>query len=466
MTFYQFPQDFFWGSAASGPQTEGRVTGDGKGENIWDFWYQQNPTPFFNQVGPDKTSHVYTKYKEDIQLMKQVGHNSFRTSIQWSRLIPEGVGKVNEKAVQFYNDYIDELIANGIEPFINLYHFDMPMKLQEQGGWLNRQTVEAYVNYAKTCFELFGDRVKYWFTHNEPIVPVEGGYLYQFHYPAEVNMKHAVQVGYHEALASALAIQAYHKMNLGSQIGIILNLTPSYPRDENNPADVKASQLADAFFNRSFLDPAIKGEYPHDLIEVIKQLDLLPARQDEDAAVFKENTIDFLGINYYQPRRIKAKEDLSKLNPNHPMPDDFFDNYEMPGRKMNPYRGWEIYEKGIYDILINVRDNYGNIPCYISENGMGVEGEERFINEEGQIEDDYRIEFVHNHLKYVHQAIQEGANCKGYHMWTCMDNWSWLNAYKNRYGFISVDLSHDGKRTIKKSGYWFKQVADLNGFKA
>ncbi|MCJ0577086.1 glycoside hydrolase family 1 protein [Enterococcus cecorum] len=466
MMKYQFPQDFFWGSAASGPQTEGRVAGDGKGENIWDYWYQQNPTPFFNQVGPDKTSQVYTKYKEDIQLMKQVGHNSFRTSIQWSRLIPEGVGKVNEKAVQFYNDYIDELIANGIEPFINLYHFDMPMKLQEQGGWLNRQTVEAYVNYAKTCFELFGDRVKYWFTHNEPIVPVEGGYLYQFHYPAEVNMKHAVQVGYHEALASALAIQAYHQMNLGGQIGIILNLTPSYPRDENNPADVKASQLADAFFNRSFLEPAIKGEYPQDLIEVVKQLDLLPERKAEDAAIFKENTIDFLGINYYQPRRIKAKENLSKVDPNHPMPDDFFDNYEMPGRKMNPYRGWEIYEKGIYDILINVRDNYGNIPCYISENGMGVEGEERFINEEGQIEDDYRIEFVQNHLKYVHQAIQEGANCKGYHMWTCMDNWSWLNAYKNRYGFISVDLVNDGKRTIKKSGHWFKQVADQNGFEA
>lgn len=466
MTKYQFPQDFFWGSAASGPQTEGRVAGDGKGENIWDYWYHKNPTSFFNQVGPDKTSQVYTKYKEDIQLMKQVGHNSFRTSIQWSRLIPDGIGEVNEKAVQFYNDYIDELIANGIEPFINLYHFDMPMKLQEQGGWLNRQTVEAYVNYAKTCFKLFGDRVKYWFTHNEPIVPVEGGYLYQLHYPTEVNMKHAVQVGYHEALASALAIQAYHQMNLGGQIGIILNLTPSYPRDENNPADVKASQLADAFFNRSFLEPAIKGEYPQDLIEVVKQLDLLPERKAEDAAIFKENTIDFLGINYYQPRRIKAKEDLSKVDPNHPMPDDFFDNYEMPGRKMNPYRGWEIYEKGIYDILINVRDNYGNIPCYISENGMGVEGEERFINEEGQIEDDYRIEFVQNHLKYVHQAIQEGANCKGYHMWTCMDNWSWLNAYKNRYGFISVDLVNDGKRTIKKSGHWFKQVADKNGFEA
>ncbi len=131
------------------------------------------------------------------------------------------------------------------------------------------------------------------------------------------------------------------------------------------------------------------------------------------------------------------------------MPEDYFDNYEMPGRKMNPYRGWEIYEQGIYDILINVRDHYGNIDCFISENGMGVENEARFIKEDGMIHDDYRIEFVQSHLKYVHQAIQEGANCLGYHMWTCMDNWSWTNAYKNRYGFISVDLAQDGKRTIK-----------------
>lgn len=464
MQVYQFPEKFFWGSAASGPQTEGRIDGDGKGENIWDYWYQQNPEKFFNQVGPGKTSQVYTKFLEDIQLMKQIGHNSFRTSIQWSRLIPEGTGAINEQAVQFYNEYIDTLIESGIEPFINLYHFDMPLKLQEQGGWLNRQTVDAYVEYAKTCFALFGDRVKYWFTHNEPIVPVEGGYLYQFHYPAEVNMHHAVQVAYHEALASAKAIEAYHQMNLGGQIGIILNLTPSYPRDVDNPEDVKASQLADAFFNRSFLDPAIKGEYPEDLVDTLRSLDMLPTIQEGDLAIIKANTIDLLGINYYQPRRVKAKEDFSKVDPKTPMPDDFFDYYEMPNRKMNPYRGWEIYEKGIYDILINVRDNYGNIPCFISENGMGVEGEERFINQNGQIEDDYRVEFIREHLKYVHQAIQEGANCLGYHMWTCMDNWSWTNAYKNRYGFISVDINQDGKRTIKKSGHWFKQVAEKNGF--
>ncbi|MGF2023637.1 glycoside hydrolase family 1 protein [Enterococcus casseliflavus] len=460
---YQFPAGFWWGSAASGPQTEGVFEGDGKGASIWDYWYQQEPEKFFNGVGPEKTSQVYTRYQEDIQLMKETGHTTFRTSIQWSRLFPQGKGEVNQKAVDFYNAYIDELIANGIEPFMNLYHFDMPMALQEKGGWLNRETVDAYVAFAQTCFTLFGDRVKKWFTHNEPIVPVEGGYLYQFHYPNEINMKHAVQVGFHETLASAKAIKVYHEMNLGGEIGIILNLTPSYPRDENDPEDVKAAQIADAFFNRSFLDPAVKGMFPEELVTIVKELDMVPAMEADDLQTIRENTIDLLGINYYQPRRIMKKEspiDEAKS----PMPDDYFDNYDMPNKKMNPYRGWEIYEKGIYDILTNTRENYGNIKCYISENGMGVEGEERFVNADGVIEDDYRIEFVSDHLKYVHQAIQEGSNCVGYHMWTCMDNWSWTNAYKNRYGFISVDLANDAKRTVKKSGRWFKEVSDNNGF--
>lgn len=460
---YQFPAGFWWGSAASGPQTEGVFEGDGKGASIWDYWYQQEPEKFFNGVGPEKTSQVYTRYQEDIQLMKETGHTTFRTSIQWSRLFPQGKGEVNQKAVDFYNAYIDELIANGIEPFMNLYHFDMPMALQEKGGWLNRETVDAYVAFAQTCFTLFGDRVKKWFTHNEPIVPVEGGYLYQFHYPNEINMKHAVQVGFHETLASAKAIKVYHEMNLGGEIGIILNLTPSYPRDKNDPEDVKAAQIADAFFNRSFLDPAVKGTFPEELVTIVKELDMVPAMEADDLQTIRENTIDLLGINYYQPRRIMKKEspiDEAKS----PMPDDYFDNYDMPNKKMNPYRGWEIYEKGIYDILTNTRENYGNIKCYISENGMGVEGEERFVNADGVIEDDYRIEFVSDHLKYVHQAIQEGSNCVGYHMWTCMDNWSWTNAYKNRYGFISVDLANDAKRTVKKSGRWFKEVSDNNGF--
>lgn len=462
---YKFPENFWWGTAASGPQTEGVFEGDNKGDNIWDYWYKESPELFFNQVGPEKTSVFYEKFQEDIQLMKETGHTTFRTSIQWSRLIPNGTGEVNQTAVNFYNEVIDELIANDIEPFINLYHFDMPMKMQEKGGWENRETVEAYVAFAKVCFELFGDRVKKWFTHNEPIVPVEGGYLYQFHYPAIVDMKKAVQVAFHEILASAKAVNVYHEMNLGGEIGIILNLTPSYPRDENNPEDVKAAKAADAFFNRSFLDTAVKGEFPSDLVEILSEIDVLPIIEEGDLETIKENTVDLLGVNYYQPRRIKAKESTTKLAEG-PMPDDFFDNYEMPGRKMNPYRGWEIYEKGVYDILTNLRENYGNIKCYISENGMGVEGEERYVNDQGIIEDDYRIEFVQDHLKYVHQAIQEGSNVRGYHMWTCMDNWSWTNAYKNRYGLIAVDLDNNHKRTIKKSGRWFNELAKNNGFEA
>ena len=176
---------------------------------------------------------------------------------------------------------------------------------------------------------------------------------------------------------------------------------------------------------------------------------------EEELNIIKENNIEFLGVNYYFPRRIKAKEE--KVDESKPwMPDKYFDNYEMPGRRMNPYRGWEIYPKAIYDIAINIRDNYDNIPWYISENGMGVEGEDRYINSEGIIEDDYRIEFIKEHLEYLHKGIEEGSNCFGYHSWTGIDCWSWCNAYKNRYGFIALDLKTQ-KKTIKKSGQWIKE---------
>ncbi|MEI2463528.1 glycoside hydrolase family 1 protein [Niallia taxi] len=459
---YNFPENFWWGSAASATQTEGAANVDGKGQNIWDYWYEQQPERFFDGVGPQDTSQFYVKYKEDIKLMKEIGHNSFRMSISWSRLFPEGKGEINPKAVEFYNNVINEFIENGVEPFVGLFHFDMPMELQKIGGWANREVVDAYVNYTSICFELFGDRVKKWFTHNEPIVPVEGGYLYDFHYPNEVDFKKAVQVGYHTILASAKAIQAYKNQGQDGKIGIVLNLTPSYPRSQN-PADVKASVLADAFFNRSFLDPSVKGEFPQELVAILKEEGFMPEIADGDLEIIRNNTVDILGVNYYQPRRVKAKEHLP--NPEAPfMPDRYFDNYVMPGRKMNPHRGWEIYEKGIYDILINLKDNYGNIECFISENGMGVEGEEKFRDETGIIQDDYRIEFISDHLKWVHQAIAEGSNVKGYHLWTFMDNWSWTNAYKNRYGFVSVNLNKDGERTVKKSGQWFKEVAKNNGF--
>ncbi|MDK2805022.1 MAG: 6-phospho-beta-glucosidase [Thermoanaerobacterium sp.] len=458
---YKFPENFWWGSATSATQIEGAANEDGKGMNVWDYWYKQVPNRFFNGVGPDVTSDFYHRYKDDIKLMKEIGHNSFRLSISWSRLIPGGVGEINKKAVEFYNNVINELIENGIMPIVNLFHFDMPIEMQHIGGFENRQVLENYKNYAKTCFELFGDRVKRWITFNEPIVPAEGGYLYNFHYPDIVDFKRAIQVCFNTVLASAMAINEFKKLEIkDGKIGIVLNLTPSYPRS-NHPADLKAAEIADLLFNRSFLDPCVKGEYPEKLVELLKSYNHLPVYTEDDLELIKNNTVDYLGVNYYQPRRVKAKENMP--NPYGVFtPDWFFDEYIMPGRRMNPYRGWEIYEKGIYDLLINVRDNYGNIESYISENGMGVEGEERFLKD-GIIQDDYRIEFIKGHLKWLHKAIEEGCNVKGYHLWSFMDNWSFLNAYKNRYGLVSVDLATQ-KRTIKKSGYWFKELAKNNGF--
>ncbi|CAM4129829.1 glycoside hydrolase family 1 protein [Lederbergia lenta] len=460
--FYPFPTDFWWGSASSATQMEGASTQGGKGENIWDYWFQEEPNRFFNGVGPGNTSNFYEQYKEDISLMKELGHNSFRLSISWSRLIPTGDGEVNEEAVTFYKNVLNEMISQDVEPFVNLYHFDMPMAMQRIGGWESREVVQAYVRYASICFELFGDLASKWFTHNEPVVPVEQQYLYGNHYPAECDFKKAVQAGFHSVLAGAKAVKVFKEKGYKGEIGVILNLTPSYPRS-NHPEDLKAGNMADLFFNRSFLDPFVKGEFPSELVDVLKTEGFMPEIQEGDLDIIANNTVDLLGVNYYQPRRVKAKENMP--NPNAPfLPERYFDHYEMPGRKMNPYRGWEIYEKGIYDILVNVKENYGNIPCFISENGMGVENEDRFLNSEGQVQDDYRIEFYKNHLKWMHKAIEEGANLKGYHVWTFIDNWSWLNAYKNRYGLISLDLDNGFKRTIKKSGEWYKELSIQNGF--
>jgi 6-phospho-beta-glucosidase len=457
---YQFPEHFFWGSAASATQTEGAAFEGGKGENIWDHWFKMEPNRFHQGVPATDASTFYKNYRTDIQLMKNIRHNSFRTSISWSRLIPQGVGEVNQEAVQFYNQVIDELLRQEIEPFICLFHFDMPMAMQKIGGFENREVVDAYADYAETCFKLFGDRVKYWFTFNEPIVPVEGGYLYDFHYPNVVDFKRAASVAFHTVLSHAKAVQRYRALGLDGKIGIILNLTPSYPRSQH-PADLKAATICDLLFNRSFLDPCVKGEYPQELLTLLQEHQQLPDIHPRDCQSIVGGTIDFLGVNYYMPRRVKARENA--VHPQAPfMPEWFFDAYEMPGRKMNPHRGWEIYEKGVYDILINLRDHYGNIPCYISENGMGVEGEEKFLVD-GQIQDNYRIDFIKGHLMWLHKGIQEGANCLGYHLWTFIDNWSWSNAYKNRYGFYRLDLNTQ-QRSVKKSGEWFASVSEANGF--
>lgn len=459
---YQFPKGFLWGAAVCGAQCEGASSKDGKSESIWDYWYKKDPDKFFDRVGPEDTSTFYENYKSDIKLMKEVGLNSFRTSIQWCRLMPDKTGKVNQKAVDYYNDLFDELLKNDIFPIIDIYHFDMPMWAQKLGGFESREVVDYYIQYAKKCFELFGEKITLWTTFNEPMVPPECGYMGDWHYPCVVDGKRAAVVAYHTMVASAHAIKEFHKMkiNKDSSIGMILNLTPTYPKSYNKE-DVRAANIQDLCFNRSFLDPAVLGKYPDELIELLKENDALPKYDKADLKVIKENTVDFLGVNFYFPRRAQARK--TPFESDVFLPQKYYEEYNWPMAKMNKYRGWEIYEQGIYDICDNIMKNYGNIPFYISENGMGVENESRFINKDGQIDDEYRIDFLKDHLKYLHKGIQAGANCFGYHIWTFIDNWSWRNAYKNRYGLISLDLKTQ-KRTIKKSGEWYFQLSKNNGF--
>ena len=456
-----FPKDFLWGTSTSGPQTEGRFAGDGKGDNLWDYWYQVEPHRFRFQEGPGLTSTFYENWEEDIELLVETGHTVFRTSIQWSRIFPEGRGEANPVGVAFYRQVFERIKEKGIHLMVNLYHFDLPFALQEQGdGWENKETIYAYRDYARFCFETYGDLVDQWITFNEPIVPVEFGYFYDAHYPHKVDAAAAVKVAYHTQLASSLAVKACHEVDLSYRIGVVLNLTPAYPRSQH-PADVKAARIAELFQAKSFLDPSVLGTYPPELVEILRERDLLPEVDPSDLELIKEHTVDFLGVNYYQPMRVSAPRYAP--NPDSPMlVEQFYEPYVMPGRKINPHRGWEIYEQGLYDIAQNIKENYGNIEWLLTENGMGVEGEEKF-RQNGEIQDDYRIDFVKDHLRELHRAIQEGANCKGYLMWTFIDCWSWLNGYKNRYGLVELDLATQERR-LKKSGHWFRELSQQNGF--
>ena len=372
-----FPQDFLWGTSTSGPQTEGRFAGDGKGDNLWDYWYQVEPHRFRFQEGPGLTSTFYENWEEDIELLVETGHTAFRTSIQWSRIFPKGRGEVNPVGVAFYRQVFERIKEKGIHLMVNLYHFDLPFALHEKGdGWENKETVYAYRDYARFCFETYGDLVDQWITFNEPIVPVEFGYFYDAHYPHKVDAAAAVKVAYHTQLASSLAVQVCHEVDPNYRIGVVLNLTPAYPRSQH-PADVKAARIAELFQAKSFLDPSVLGTYPLELVEILRERALLPEVDPNDLELIKEHTVDFLGVNYYQPMRVSAPRYAP--NPESPMlVEQFYEPYVMPGRKINPHRGWEIYEQGLYDIAQNIKENYGNIEWLLTENGMGVEGEEKF----------------------------------------------------------------------------------------
>ncbi len=453
------PKDFFFGAAMSGPQTEGGWNVGGKLENVWDTWSNEDIGAFHNRVGSYVGNDFMHRYQEDLATLKGLGLDSFRTSIQWSRLL-DADGNVNPEGAAWYHELFRAAREEGLEPFVTLYHFDLPTYLFRRGGWESRETCEAYANYVEKALREFGKEVRYWFTFNEPSVEPENRYWHGGWYPQHHSFREAVVAQYNISVAHALGVARYRAargegaLRPDARIGIVCNFSPSYTREDPSEADLEALRMNDGLTTRWWLDLATRGGLPADVLETLARLGTpVPARPG-DEEVLRSGVVDWLGCNYYQPCRVQApSRDRDEWG--NPL---FAEPYVWPERVMNESRGWEIYPKGIYDFGMKCRDEYPDLEWFVSENGIGIEGEYKNRDESGQIQDDYRVDFVRDHLAWIARAIDDGARCKGYHYWGLIDNWSWANAFKNRYGFVEVDLMENYDRRPKRSAAWLREV--------
>lgn len=458
------PDNFIIGAASSAWQTEGWTGKKDFQDSYLDLWYKNNKNVWHNGYGPAVATDFYNRYKEDIQLMKQIGLTHYRTSINWARFLVDYENAiVDEEYASHYENVIDELLNNGIEPMICLEHYELPAVIFEKyGGWGSKHVVELFEKYAEKVFNRYGSRVKHWFTFNEPIVVQTRVHLDAIRWPFEQNTKKWMQWNYNKSLATAKVVRLFKQMQLkekfGAKIGNIINPEVTYARSSAEH-DQKAARIYDLFFNRVFLDPSIKGEFPSELFELMEKHDITFDYTEDELRLIKENTVDYVGLNLYFPHRVKAR--TAAWNEDTPFhPEYYYDKHELTGKKMNPYRGWEIYPQIMYDIALRMKEEYGNIEWFVAENGMGVENEHRFKNEDNIIQDDYRIEFINEHLQWLLKAVDEGSNCTGYMLWAFTDNVSPMNAFKNRYGLVEINLNENRNRSLKKSGYWYKELIE------
>lgn len=458
------PDNFIIGAASSAWQTEGWTGKKDFQDSYLDLWYKNNKNVWHNGYGPAVATDFYNRYKEDIQLMKQIGLTHYRTSINWARFLTDYENAiVDEEYASHYENVIDELLNNGIEPMICLEHYELPAVLFEKyGGWGSKHVVELFEKYAEKVFNRYGSRVKHWFTFNEPIVVQTRVHLDAIRWPFEQNTRKWMQWNYNKSLATAKVVRLFKQMQLkekfGAKIGNIINPEVTYARSSAEH-DQKAARIYDLFFNRVFLDPSIKGEFPSELFELMEKHDITFDYTEDELKLIKENTVDYVGLNLYFPHRVKAR--TAAWNEDTPFhPEYYYDKHELTGKKMNPYRGWEIYPQIMYDIALRMKEEYGNIEWFVAENGMGVENEHRFKNEDNIIQDDYRIEFINEHLQWLLKAVDEGSNCTGYMLWAFTDNVSPMNAFKNRYGLVEINLNENRNRSLKKSGYWYKELIE------
>ena len=442
-----FPKNFLWGVATASYQIEGAYNIDGKGESIWDR-FTHTPGKIKNNENGDTAVDHYHRYNEDVKLMSDINMSGYRFSMAWTRILPDGKGDINYKGIDFYSKLIDKLLENNIKPMLTLYHWDLPQKIQDIGGWSNRDTSKLFAEYANIIATKFGDKVKFISTFNEPAVFTIHGLVDGYMAPGIADMDHFIAAVHHVNLAHGLGMQAMRSTNNDLELGCVLNLSPCIPCSEN-PEDIEGTKIYDMYWNRIFLDPMYKGEYPANFINSVNKYCL------EDDLVIINQKNDYIGLNHYQHTRVKN-------DPSYLLTARGAFGNEKPFNLENvdlTLMNWEVVPEAYYKQIMELKNDYDNPVIYLTENGCAYP--DKIKN--GRINDVKRIEFYKKYLSAVKKAIDDGADVRGYMTWTLMDNFEWALGFEKRFGLIHVDFD-TLKRTPKESYFFYKSLIENNGF--
>lgn len=454
---------FLWGGATASYQCEGAWDVDEKAPSMWDDYLHLN-----NLENGDVASDHFNRYKEDIRMMKEGGQNAYRFSLSWPRIIKNLEGDINQKGIQFYHDLIDECIANDIEPFVTIYHWDLPQYLEDLGGWQNKITIEKYVHFAEVVMKEYGDKVTYWTTFNEPRWFIFNGYIIGNYPPGEQNPQKTICGAYNVMLASAKAVKVFRDLKMKGQVGIVHSYTPVDGVDGTLETKI-AMRDADNFCNNWVLDTAALGEIPADMLAKLRNQGYdLSFILEEELKIIKENTVDYLGLNYYARTLVKPYEKgETTLIVNNAgskakgtsvtIVKDWFEAVRDPNSEFTDW-DTEIYPKGLYDGLIRAHRKY-HLPMFITENGVGVY-EDVSVD---MVQDDYRISYMNDHINSILNAKDEGVDMRGYFAWSSFDLYSWKNGHDKRYGLVAIDFDNQLERKPKASYFWFKDVIESKG---
>ena len=439
-----FPAGFLWGAATSAYQIEGSPLADGAGPSNWHHFAHTRGMTANGEHGDVACDH-YNRSAGDVALMAELGLNAYRFSINWSRIFPDGTGPVNPKGLAFYDRLVDQLLARGIRPNATLFHWDLPAALEARGGWLNRDIAGWFSDYATTVVRALGDRVPMWATLNEPWVVTDGGYLFGVLAPGHRNLYETPRAAHNLLRAHGAGIQAIRAAG-GTQAGLVVNLEPKYPASDS-AADVAATRRADAYMNRQYLDPVFLGRYPAELAAIYG--DAWPAFPAADFDLIRQ-PIDFLGINYYT-RSVNRHDEQ-----NWPFK---VERVPQP-QHTHTLMEWEVYPQALTDVLLRVKQEYGSVPLYITENGAAFYDPP--TADQGQVNDPLRVAYYREHLRALRSAISQGVDLRGYFAWSLLDNFEWSAGYSKRFGLIHVDFATQ-QRTLKDSARFYASVISSNG---